>query len=92
MKSLIVAAFAALCLASPVVAGECATLVGLAEYLQGNEKGAAIIEVVPVRSAAIDFLVIYRAENGNVQMIAEFNGCLVGRPLVIDGPRQDVGA
>lgn len=64
------------CLAAPTAAAEC----------------AAIIEVVPVQSASIDFLVIYRAENGNVQMIAEFDGCLIGQPIVIDGPRQEVGA
>ena len=91
MKSLIVAAFAALCLSSPAAA-ECATIAGFAEFIQDNEKGAAILEVVPVHSGSMDFLVIYRAENGNIQMIPEFNGCLVGEPIKIDGPREDLGA
>lgn len=80
------------CLAAPVAAEECLTTAGFADYLNGNTKGAAILEVVPINSAGIDALVIYRAENGNVLMIAEFAGCLVGQPIVIDGPRQEVGA
>ena len=87
---LIAGAFA--CLAVPASADECPNIADFAAFLDSNEKGAEIIEVVPVESAAIDNLVIYRAENGNVLMIPEFAGCMFGQPVMIDGPRQKVGA
>lgn len=76
---------------SSVASQECATIAGLALYMEQEAGTAEIIEVVPVKSAAIDYLVIYRAENGNVQMIAERDGCLIGSPMIIDGPREDIG-
>lgn len=87
---LIAGAFACLCV--PAFSAECLTIAGFADFLDGNEKGAAIIEVVPVNSQAIDNLVVYRAENGNVLMMPEFDGCMFGQPVLIDVPRNDVGA
>lgn len=92
MKLHLLLAGAFACLAAPASAAECLNIADFAAFLDGNEKGAEIIEVVPVESAAIDNLVIYRAENGNVLMIPEFAGCMFGQPVMIDGPRQKVGA
>lgn len=81
------------CLSVPSFAAEeCLTIVGLAEFLSTNDKGAAMIEVVPLNTQAIDNLVIYRAESGAVLMIPEFEGCLFGQPVLIDVKRKEFGA
>ncbi|UJW87941.1 hypothetical protein [Devosia sp. SL43] len=91
MKTLLVAgAFACLCV--PAFSAECLTIAGFADFIDGNEKGAEIIEVVPVNSQAIDNLVIFRAENGNVLMMPEFDGCMFGSPVLIDLQGDEVGA
>ncbi|HWU19395.1 MAG TPA: hypothetical protein VN155_17065 [Devosia sp.] len=90
-KTALAAAFACLCL--PAFSAEpCLTIVGLADFLSTNEKGAAMIEVVPLNTQAIDNLVIYRAESGSVLMIPEFEGCLFGQPVLIDVKRKEFGA
>lgn len=90
MKTLLVAgAFACLCV--PAFSAECLTIAGFADFLDGNEKGAAIIEVVNLDTQAIDHLVIYRAENGNVLMMPEFDGCMFGSPVLIDLQSNEVG-
>lgn len=91
LKTAFVAA-ALSCLSVSVHGAECLTIAGFADALLGNEKGARIIEVVPVKSAAIDYLVIFTAENGNVLMIPEFAGCMFGQPILIDTKRQEEGA
>jgi len=80
------------CLSFAAQAAECPSIAGLAAYMDGNEKGARIIEVVPVNSASIDHLVIYVAESGNVMMMPEFNGCLFGEPVMIDVKRPGIPA